>query len=58
MSSDIPEKWKRKIDITYEEYFNPLWFLPHIGLIELVRELEGVMGTEQAHTSLTGSKGS
>jgi hypothetical protein len=42
-------KWKEKMDITYEEYFNPPWYIPHIGIVRIARELENELGKEKAH---------
>jgi len=47
--SKSPEKWKEKMDITYEEYFRPSPSLPHSGIVNLVREMEQTLGKERAH---------
>lgn len=47
--SKSPEKWKEKMDITYEEYFTPSPSMPHPGIVALVREMEQAMGREKAH---------
>lgn len=47
MSSDTPEKWYEKMDITYEEYFGPSYSLPHPGIVNLVREMEQTLGKEE-----------
>jgi len=48
MSSE-DEKWGHKVEMTMKEYFNPPLTLPHKGIILLVRELEKVLGKEEAH---------
>jgi hypothetical protein len=49
MASAAPNpKWKEKVDITYEEYFNPPWYIPHIGIVQIARELEKEVGREKA----------
>ena len=48
MSSEN-EKWGDKIELTMKEYFNPPLGLPHKGIILLVRELEKILGKEEAH---------
>lgn len=50
MSSDTPEKWYSKMDITYEEYFSPSPSIPHPGIVNLVREMEQPLGKERTHT--------
>lgn len=47
--SKSPEKWKEKMDITYEQYFTPFPSLPHPGIVNLVREMEHTLGKERAH---------
>ena len=42
-------KSQEKMDITYEEFFNPPPSIPHRGLVRLVRELEQTIGKEKAH---------
>jgi len=49
MSSEKPEKWQEKVDINYEELFNPVWFLPHQGIVKIARELEKELGRKKAH---------
>jgi len=49
MSSDIPSEWNEKVDITWKEYFNPPWMMPHIGIVKLARRLEQELGKEKAH---------
>ena len=48
MSSE-PVEWDEKVDITWREYFNPPWMLPHIGIVKLARRLEQELGKEKAH---------
>jgi len=48
MSSEN-EKWGYKIELTMKEYFDPPLDLPHKGVILLVRELEKILGKEEAH---------
>jgi hypothetical protein len=47
--SKSPEKWKVKMDVTYEEYFRPSPSIPHPGIMNLVREMEQTLGKERAH---------
>ena len=47
-----PEKWQDKVDITYEDYFRAPYYIPHKGVVELARELEGFMGKEKAHETV------
>jgi hypothetical protein len=42
-------KWRKKVNITYEEYFNPPWFIPHKGIVKIAKELEKELGKEKAH---------
>jgi len=42
------KKWQDKVDITYEDYFQAPYYIPHKGVVELARELEGFMGKEKA----------
>ena len=52
MSETGSEKYKNKVDVTWELYFkHPYWY-PSIGLIELVREMEKELGKEKAHQIL------
>ena len=48
MSSEN-EKWGYKVELTLKEYFDPPLDLPHKGIILLVRELEKILGKEEAH---------
>ena len=48
MSSE-PKEWSEKVDITWKEYFNPPWMLPHRGIVKLARRLEQELGKEKAH---------
>ena len=48
----VPEKWREKMDITYEEYFKPSYSIPHPGIVGLVREMEREIGREEAHRIL------
>ena len=41
-------RWKEKVDVTYEDYFNPPWYIPHIGIVQIARELETEVGKEKA----------
>jgi hypothetical protein len=52
MGSDNP-KWKEKVDVTWEEYFNPPAATPHKGLVAIVRELENEIGKEKTHEILS-----
>ena len=49
------DKWKEKVDLTYEEYFKSP---PHPGeaYITLVREMEQTLGREKAHEILLESR--
>ncbi|MDH5790972.1 MAG: hypothetical protein OEZ44_02200 [Candidatus Bathyarchaeota archaeon] len=38
-STALNQKWREKVDITYEEYFNPLWFISPIGILQIAMEL-------------------
>ena len=53
MGSDFKEKWKEKVDLTYEQYFNPPWLVPHKGIVALARALtralERELGKQKAH---------
>ena len=50
MVSTAPNpKWKEKMDITYEEYFNAPIYIPHKGIILLTKILEDALGKEEAH---------
>jgi hypothetical protein len=51
MSPDS-EKWGYKVEMTLEEYFDAPLALPHKGIVLLVRELEKVLGKEEAHRLL------
>jgi hypothetical protein len=53
MSSDTPEKWKEKVDLTWEEYFDPPAATPHKGIVAIARELENEIGKEKAHEILS-----
>lgn len=48
-------KWKEKVNITYEEYFNPPWYIPHIGIVQIARELERELGREKAYRIISRS---
>ena len=48
MSSES-EKWNFRAEISLKELFNPPVTQPHKGIIAIVRELEKVLGKEQAH---------
>ena len=48
MSSE-PTEWNQKVDMTWKEYFNPRWMVPHIGIVKLARRLEKELGKEKAH---------
>jgi hypothetical protein len=37
------------MEITYRDYFKAQWYIPHIGLVRLIRELENELGKERAH---------
>ena len=37
MSSDPPE-WNEKVEMTWREYLNPPWHLPHIARAQLGKE--------------------
>ena len=52
MSSDKPHSWKEKIDVSAEEYFMVPSFIPHPGLVKLVRILEDEIGVQRAHELL------
>ena len=47
--SSYPGEWNQKVDITWKEYFNPPWTLPHRGMVKLARRLEQELGKEKAH---------
>ena len=49
MSSETEYKWDYKVEMTLKEMFNPPLNLPHKGIILLVRELEKILGKEEAH---------
>ena len=44
-----PIEWDEKVNITWREYFNPPWHLPHIGIVRLARRMEEELGKERAH---------
>jgi len=48
MSSET-EKWSYKTEITIKELFNPPTDQPHKGILMIVRELEKLLGKEEAH---------
>jgi len=48
MSSET-NKWDFKVEMSLKEYFDAPLNLPHKGIILLVRELEKVLGKEEAH---------
>ena len=48
MSSE-PKEWDENVDITWREYFNTPWMLPHKGIVRLTRRLEQELGKEKAH---------
>ena len=48
MSSE-PAEWDDKVEMTWREYFNPPWHLPHIGIVRLARRMEEELGKERAH---------
>jgi hypothetical protein len=50
--SSIPSNWNEKADITWREYFNPPWMLPHIGIVKLGKALEEKYGKERSHRIL------
>jgi len=39
MSSE-PKDWDEKVDITWREYFNPPWMLPHVGIASMFSRAE------------------
>ena len=45
----MKEKWKEKVDLTYEQYINPPWLVPHKGIVALARALERELGKQKAH---------
>ena len=47
MSSE--DRWGHKVEMTMKKYFDTPLTLPHKGIILLVRELEKVLGKEEAH---------
>ena len=47
-SNDVNHRWKEKVNLTYEEYFSPPWFIPHKGIVKIDRMLENMLG-EEAH---------
>ena len=49
MSSKKENKWDYKVEMSIKEYFNAPIGLPHKGFVLLVRELEKVLGKEEAH---------
>ena len=49
MISDNENKWDYKVEMSIKEYFNAPMVLPHKGFVLLVRELEKVLGKEEAH---------
>ena len=44
-----PKEWDQKVDMTWREYFNPPYMLPHIGIVKLARRMEQELGKEKAH---------
>ena len=40
------------MDISAEEYFKVPWFIPHPGLVKLIRILEDEIGVQRAHELL------
>ena len=49
MSSKTKNKWEYKVEMTLKEYFDAPLDLPQKGIILLVRELEKILGKEEAH---------
>jgi hypothetical protein len=43
------EKWDHRTELTIKELFNPPIIQPHRGVLAIVRELERVLGKEEAH---------
>ena len=43
------EKWDYRTEISLRELFNPPIVQPHRGIIAIVRELEKVLGKDEAH---------
>jgi len=54
MSSDIPEKWKEKVDLTYEQYFNSPMHIPHQGIVLLAEIIEETLGRDRAYQLIQG----
>jgi hypothetical protein len=43
------EKWREKLELSYGEYMNPPYWIPHEGVVRLARDLEKAVGKKQAH---------
>ncbi len=53
MASTALSVWKENVILTYEEYFNPPWYIPHVGIVQIARELEKEIGREKAHSVIS-----
>ena len=53
MSSDFSDIWKTNVEITINEYFNPINSTPHPGIVNIVRKMEEIIGKEKAREILT-----
>ena len=49
MSSNSSEKSKKKVDLTYEQYFNSPMHIPHQGIVLLAEILEETLGRDRAY---------
>jgi len=43
------EKWKEKVDLTYEQYFNSPMYIPHQGIRLLAEIIEETLGRDRAY---------
>lgn len=43
------EKSKKKVDLTYEQYFNSPMHIPHQGIVLLAEILEEALGRDRAY---------
>jgi len=54
MSVKVPgkPKWKEKMNVTAEEYFNIPWYIPNVNVVMMARTMEKELGKEKAHSIL------
>lgn len=50
--SKTSEKWQETLELSLKQYFDPPFFMPHRGFIQLIRALEKEFGKETIHQTL------